>query len=59
MNQYIMKKIVVLSIIFDVSTFLRSACCEQTYNVWRWCNVHCGGCFACDPTGCQNFMVTQ
>jgi len=41
---------------YYVSTFLRSACCEQTYNVWRWCNTHCQGCFACDPTGCQNFI---
>jgi len=42
-----------------VSPYCILVCCEQTYNVWRWCNVHCGGCFACDPTGCQNFMVTQ
>jgi hypothetical protein len=41
-----------------VSTYCILVCCEQTYNVWRWCNTHCGGCFACDPTGCQNFMVT-
>ncbi len=42
-----------------ISTYCILVCCEQTYNVWRWCNTHCGGCFACDPTGCQNFMVTQ
>jgi len=41
---------------YNISISRRLVCCEQTYNVWRWCNIHCGGCFACDPTGCQNFI---
>ncbi|EHR77850.2 hypothetical protein OCC_03172 [Thermococcus litoralis DSM 5473] len=22
----------------------------------HWCNTHCSGCFACDPSGAQNFV---
>ncbi len=22
----------------------------------HWCNTHCGGCFACDPSRAQNFV---
>ena len=25
----------------------------------RWCNRHCGGCFACDPTGEQYIMTVD
>jgi len=25
----------------------------------HWCNTHCGGCFACDPSGAQYFSWTN
>jgi len=30
-------------------------CCVYTWYHCDWCNTHCGGCFACDPSGSQNF----
>ena len=35
------------------------ACCVYTWYNCDWCNTHCGGCFACDPSGSQNFSKTN
>ena len=31
-------------------------CCRYSGEC-RWCNDHCGGCFACDPSGHQHFVA--
>lgn len=39
-------------------------CCTPSYSpddttYDQWCNTHCGGCFACDDGGDQNFIISN
>jgi len=43
---------------YQITRYLNHhACCG--WIKCHWCNTHCGGCFACDPSGAQYFSRTD